>query len=137
MTCEAMEWSFKPRMQVTGKQYRMFPGIPSYFFTHREQIFYISSSWVCVLSHSVMSDCDTLDCSPQGASFLGVLWARMLEWVAISSSRESSRPRDQTHVSCVSCIGRQIFTIVPPGKPHINRSVPRNLAERLRVCKRD
>ena len=35
--------------------------------------------------------------------------ARLLEWVAISFSRGSSQPRDRTHVSCVSCIGRQIF----------------------------
>ena len=35
--------------------------------------------------------------------------ARILEWVAISSPRASSRPRDQTHVSCVSCIGRQVL----------------------------
>ena len=38
--------------------------------------------------------------------------ARMLEWVAISSSRGSSQPRDQTRVSCVSCvscIGRWIL----------------------------
>ena len=39
-----------------------------------------------------------------------ILQARILEQVAISSSRESSLPRDQTSVSC-------IFTIVPSGKP--------------------
>ena len=35
--------------------------------------------------------------------------ARMLEWVAISSSRRSSRPRDRTNVSCISCLGRQVL----------------------------
>ena len=40
--------------------------------------------------------------------------ARILEWVAISSSRGSSRPRDWTHISCLA--GR-FFTTVPPGKP--------------------
>ena len=35
--------------------------------------------------------------------------ARILEWVAISSSGGSSQPRDGTHVSCVSCIGRQVL----------------------------
>ena len=34
---------------------------------------------------------------------------RILEWGTISYSRGSSRPRDQTHVSCVSCISRQIL----------------------------
>ena len=37
----------------------------------------------------------------------GIFPARILEWVAISSSRESSWPRDQTYISYVSCIGRQ------------------------------
>jgi len=36
--------------------------------------------------------------------------ARILEWVAISSSRRSSWHRDQIWVSCVSCIGRQILS---------------------------
>ena len=43
------------------------------------------------------------------SSVLGTFQARILEWVAISSSRGSSHPRDWTIVSCVSCIGRWIF----------------------------
>ena len=35
--------------------------------------------------------------------------ARILEWVAFSSSRGSSPPRDRTCISCISCIGRQIL----------------------------
>ena len=50
-----------------------------------------------------------MDCGPPGSSVHGVFQARILEWVAISSSRGSSWPRDQTHVSCISCIGRQIL----------------------------
>ena len=46
-----------------------------------------------------------MDCSPPGSSVHGILQARTLEWVAVPSSRASSQPRDQTHVSCVSCIG--------------------------------
>ena len=52
--------------------------------------------------------CDPMDCSPLGSCVCGILQARTLEWVAISSSRGSSRPRDGTHVSCIFCIGRQI-----------------------------
>ena len=48
-----------------------------------------------------------MDCSPPGSSVCGILQLQILEWVAISSSRVSSPPRDQTHVSCVSCIGKQ------------------------------
>ena len=42
--------------------------------------------------------CNPMDCSPPGSSVPGILQARILEWVAISSSRGSSQPRDQTHV---------------------------------------
>ena len=45
-----------------------------------------------------------LDYSPSGFSIHGIFQARMLEWVAISSSRWSSWPRDQAHISGVSCI---------------------------------
>ena len=33
----------------------------------------------------------------------------IVEWVAVSYSRGSSQPRDQTSVSCISCTGRQIL----------------------------
>ena len=39
----------------------------------------------------------------------GISQARILEQVTISYSRVSSRPRDQTHISCVSCISRKIL----------------------------
>ena len=42
-----------------------------------------------------------------GSSVLGISQAGILEWVTISFSRRSSWPRHQTHVSCISCIGRQ------------------------------
>ena len=43
--------------------------------------------------------CDPMDCSPPGSSAHGMLQARILEGVAISSSSGSSRPRDQTCIS--------------------------------------
>ena len=49
--------------------------------------------------------CDPMDWRPPGSSVHGTLQARILEWVAFSSSRGYSRPRDQT---CVSC------TVEPP-----------------------
>ena len=39
----------------------------------------------------------------------GILQGRILEWVAIFFSRGSSQPRDWTHISCVSCIGRWVL----------------------------
>jgi len=50
-----------------------------------------------------------MDSSPPSSSVHGILQARILEWVAISFSRGFSRPRDQTHVSYVSYIGRQVL----------------------------
>ena len=51
---------------------------------------------------------DPMDCSLQGSSIHGIFHARIMEWVAISFSRRSSRPRDWTWVSCI--VGR-CFTI--------------------------
>ena len=55
----------------------------------------------CCVSHLVMSwlFCNPIDCSPPGSSVHGISQVRILEWVAISFSRESSCPRDQTQVS--------------------------------------
>ena len=53
--------------------------------------------------------CDPVDCSPPGSSVHGIFQAGILGWVAISAFGGSSQPRDQTHVSCVSCIGRRIL----------------------------
>ena len=39
--------------------------------------------------------CDPMDCSPPGSSVHGIFQARILEWIAISFSRESSQPGNQ------------------------------------------
>ena len=40
---------------------------------------------------------------------MGILQAKILKWVAMPTSRESFQPRDQTCVSYVSCMGRQVL----------------------------
>ena len=60
--------------------------------------------------------CNSIDCGPSGSSLHGIFQARILEWVAISFSRGSSRPRDWTWVSCVSCIAGRFFTPESLGK---------------------
>ena len=52
---------------------------------------------------------DPLDCSLPGSSAHEMLQARILDWVAMASSRGSSWPRDRTHVSCSSCISGRLF----------------------------
>ena len=44
---------------------------------------------------------DLIDCSPPGFSVHGIFQARILEWVAFSSSRGSSPPSDWTHISSI------------------------------------
>ena len=46
--------------------------------------------------------CNPMDCNPPSSSIHGVLQARILEWVAISFSRGSFRPRDRTQVSRIA-----------------------------------
>ena len=58
-------------------------------------------SEVIVVAQSYPTLCNPMDCSPPGSSIAGILQARILEWVAISFSRESSRLRDRTHVSYI------------------------------------
>ena len=51
--------------------------------------------------------CNPVDCSLPGSSVHGIFQARILEWVAISFSRGSSRPRNRTRVSCIA--GRHFY----------------------------
>ena len=57
---------------------------------------------VSQVAQSCPTLCDPVDCSPPGSSVHGILQARILEWVAISFSRESSQPRDRTQVSRIA-----------------------------------
>ena len=56
---------------------------------------------VCVCTPLCSTLCDPIDCSPPRFSVHGIFRARIPEWVAISSFRGSSRPRDGTHISCL------------------------------------
>ena len=60
---------------------------------------------------------------------MGILQERILEWVAIYFSRGSSLPRDQTHISYVSCFGRQVLDLGRHhlGSPWVRSLIPVNL----------
>ena len=67
---------------------------------------------MCIHAKSIqlcVTLCNPIVCSPSGSSIHGILQARILERVALPSSRASCGPRDQTHVSCTSRIGRQVL----------------------------
>ena len=88
------------------------PGLPT---TPRPEP---SSLCFSMRAQSCPTLCDPMDCSSPGSSVRGISQARTLEWVAISYSRGSSRPREQTLLSCISCIGRQIlYRKHPLGSP--------------------
>ena len=74
-------------------------------------ITHLGDSYMCACSVAwpCPTLCDPGDYSPPGSSVHGVSQARILEWVAISYSRGSSQPRDQTHISCVSCTERRFL----------------------------
>ena len=63
----------------------------------------------CSVAQLCPTLCTAMDCSPPSSSAHGFSQVRILEWVAISSSRGSSCPRDWTHISFVPCVGRQIL----------------------------
>ena len=65
---------------------------------------------LCLVVQSCLTFCYPMDCSPPGQAPLsvGILQARILEWVAMPSCRKSCQPGDGTQVSCIA--GR-FFTI--------------------------
>ena len=82
------------------------PFLMCWSYSGQPQVF----SNVCVLSlHLSLTLWSPMDCSPPGSSVHGTLQARILEWAAMPSSRESFQPKDQTHISYVSCIGRWVL----------------------------
>ena len=76
--------------------------------------------YLCLVAQSCPILFDPLDCSLSGFSVHGIFQAKILEWGAISCSRESSQPRDQTQVSWVSCIaGADSLPTEPWGEPKL------------------
>ena len=84
----------------------------------REPILSEECARVCLVTQSCPTLCNPVDCSPPGSSVHGVSQTRVLEWIVISFSRESSQPRDWTYVSSVSCIAAGFFTHELSEKPN-------------------
>ena len=83
--------------------------------------------YMCVCS-IVSNFFNPMDCSLPGSSAHGILQARLLVWVAISSSRGSFQPRDQTHISCgLLCWQMDSLPLVPLGRLFSLSYFPRNL----------
>ena len=79
--------------------------IYTYTHTHTLSIFASSNSTIIIVLCVVSCfSPDPMGCNPPSSSVHGILQARVLEWVAMPFSRESSQPRGWTHISCVSYI---------------------------------
>ena len=70
---------------------------------------------VCAKSlQSCPTLCDPMDCRPPSSSVHEILQARILDWVVMPFSGQSSWPRDQTHVSCTA---DRFLPLGPSGEP--------------------
>ena len=86
--------------------------------------------WVSEVTQSCPTLCKSMDFSPPDSSVHGISQARILKWAAISFSRGSSWPRDQTRVSCIT---RRFFTTEPPGELGVSfTSLPKWTMQRNR-----
>ena len=86
---------------------------------------------VCSVAKSCLMHCYPVNCSPPGSSVHEIFQPRILEWVAISNSRGSSRTRDWNCVSMSPALAGVCFTPEPPGK-----STQRNIKlSKWRYCK--
>ena len=84
----------------------------------------VGHNWVTELFvESCLTLCDPMDHSPPGSSVHVIFQARVLEWVAISPLRVPSQSRDQTCVTCVSCIAGRFFITESPGKSQYTPSL--------------
>ena len=89
--------------------FNSFLHIPSHFLHAKVTATLISNTvWGSEVAQACPTHCDPMDRSPPGSLVHGIFRAWILEWVAISFSRGSSRLRDRTQVSCI--VGRH-FTV--------------------------
>ena len=70
------------------------------------------------------TQCNSMDCRPPGSSVHGILQARILECVAMPSSRVCSQPRNLTHISCISCTAGWFFIAETLGKTMLSVQFP-------------
>ena len=84
----------------------------------------------CMCAKSLQSCptlCDPMECSPPGSSVHEILQARIMDWIAMPSSRGSSPPRDQTQVSMSPALAARFFTT------SMTWETPQKLAIHLRL----
>ena len=97
--------------------------------------------WLRIIGHKTLlcyvvscaNSCEAAECSSQGSSVHGICHA-ILEWVPVSFSRESSWPRDQTQVSCVSCTDTWILYLCAIWEARIATSFSAKFQEPIKTA---
>ena len=98
-SCEGLLWTVSVNFQ--------FPhSIQSCYYTLLSYLAFITihqttCAVLCSVAQSCLTLCDPMDYNPPSSSVHEILQVRILEWVPISSSRGSFRPRNWIHISCV------------------------------------
>ena len=69
------------------------------------------------VTQSCLTLCDTMDCNLLGFSVHGILQARILEWIAISFSRDLPDPGIEPRSPAPPALAGGFFTTESPGKP--------------------
>ena len=93
-----------PQPEIKSLQWK--PRVLTTWITKEVPICFLCA---CSVTQLCLILCDPMNCSLPSSPVHGVLQVSRMEWVAISPFRESPWPRDQTGISCISCIGRQII----------------------------
>ena len=106
-------WLLSCISHTTCQEVKATKPTPAYLCTSRNNALCAKLLQLC------LTLCSTVGCSLPGSSVHGILQARILVWVAISSSKGSSQPRDQALVFCIFCTGRW----VPYNQHHVGSPV--------------
>ena len=96
------QWKLKNLTTPTGEKLKLSNpdnGRKKWYSLFGKVFYKIYWKWKVLVAQSCLTIWDCMDCSPPGSSVDGILQARVLEWVTIPFSRDSSWPRDRTQVS--------------------------------------
>ena len=117
-----LEWTGWISLQFKGLSKESSP-IPQFKIIHIPYLSLLSHlipmcDWMCLVAQLCPTLCDPMDCSPSGSSIRGVFQPRILEWVAIASSRGFSWPRDEPMSPLSPALQADSLLTEPSGKPH-------------------
>ena len=99
---------------------------------YSKSLMHASAKWLQLY----LTLCDPMDCGPPGSSVHGFLQARILECIAISSSRGSSQARDPTHTSCSPALAGGFFTISTTREGPVSQDLFKRALAKLNACRR-